>query len=82
MSTSEDRIVYTVRTAPGGVDGRDHTDKGGTLVAASYYKSDVAKYENDTRYRVKPIVLNLANARAKALAKLDPIDRLVLEIDL
>ena len=31
-----DKILYTVVTEPGGVDGMDHTDRGGIIVLATF----------------------------------------------
>lgn len=74
-----DLIVYQVITNGGGCDGLDHTDKGGTLVTASFDKAVVTgKYGKDERYRIEPKVIDLEQAKRAALAKLNPVDRLAL----
>jgi hypothetical protein len=74
-----DRIVYLVLSAGGGVDGMDNTDKGGTLVSASFDKAATqGKYGIDCRYKIEPQVVDVEVARNEALAKLSQLDRLVL----
>jgi hypothetical protein len=72
-----DVIVYVVVTNPGGVDGRDPTDKGGVVRFASELKAEAEKKKNEWS-KVEPRVINFDEAQAKALAKLDPLDRLVM----
>lgn len=79
MAEVEDRIVYIVTTAPGGQDGRDHTDKGGKLMLATYERTDAEKFTGkDCRYTLTPTVVDVVAARKAALAKLDLLDKLVL----
>ena len=79
MAEVEDRIVYIVTTAPGGQDGRDHTDKGGKLMLATFDRAKAEKFiGKDTRYRLEPTVVGVVAARKAALAKLDLLDKLVL----
>lgn len=74
-----DIIVYKVVSQPGGVDGLDFNDKGGTLVNASFEKQPMTlKYGNDCRYRIEPTVIDLDTAKREAMAKLTMIDRLAL----
>lgn len=75
-----DQVVYVVISNPGGVDGKDHTDKGGKVTYASFYKSD-ADGKANAYGTVKARAVNMESARAKALAKLNPIDRLALDLD-
>ena len=77
-----DKIVYLVKTAPGGVDGMDHTDKGGQLALATFERAAAEKFiGKDCRYKLEPTVVDTATAKAAALAKLDKLDRLVLGFD-
>jgi hypothetical protein len=74
-----DVIIYRVVTQPGGEDGRDFNDKGGTVVNASFEKQAMTlKYGHDSRYRIEPIVLDLDAAKREAMAKLTKVDQLVL----
>ena len=75
-----DRIVYQLITKGGGMDGRDHTDRGGKLIFATYTKVEAEKNPNKPWCDLKAIVVDVELARRNALAKLDPLDRLVLEL--
>lgn len=79
--TTTDRIVYVLVTEPGGVDGRDFEDKGGDVRAASYDKGVLEHYPNRPWCRLEARVVNIEDARRSALHKLDPIDKLVLELE-
>lgn len=80
-SQSEDKIVYTLVTEPGGVDGLDRDDKGGVVVLASYEKGIVERRKGqDTRYKIVPQIVNIATAKMEAIRKLNVIDRLILDI--
>lgn len=73
-------IVYLVNALSGGVDGLDHTDKGG-LVKAYWFRPDAEGYvKTDTRYEIKPEVIDVDKAQHAAIAKLSPLDLLVLGI--
>lgn len=75
-----ERIAYLVNAVPGGVDGRDHTDKGG-LVKAYWQRAEAEGYvKTDTRYEIKPEVVDVDKAQSAAVAKLTPVDLLVLGI--
>lgn len=74
-----DIIVYKIISQPGGVDGLDFNNKGGTLVNALLSKHEATvRYGSDCRYLIEAEVLNLDFAKQRAMAKLDPIDRLAL----
>ena len=78
----KDTIVYLVTSAPGGVDGRDHTDKGGTLLLATLDRAEAERrVGKDCRYILTPTVVDFAAARHRALAKLDKLDKLVLNLE-
>jgi hypothetical protein len=72
-----DRIVYEVVTKPGGVDGRDPDDKGGVVRFAAFTRG-AAEEAVDAWSEVRARVVDLKEARREALAKLSPLDRLVL----
>ncbi len=74
-SPEEDCIVYVKKTKAGGVDGKDHTDKGGLIVKASY-----KPLPSDHYYTLEKRVIEVNKAKKEALAKLNPIDRLVLGV--
>lgn len=76
-----DKIIYTLVTKGGGVDGRDHTDKGGDVIAASYDKATLQKNKNLPWCELKAEVVDIDAARKAALAKLSPVDKLILEMD-
>lgn len=76
-----DVIVYTLLSKGGGVDGRDHTDKAGKLMDAAYYRQTLEKSGNRAWGDIVPTVVNLKEARRKALDKLDPIDKLILGLN-
>jgi hypothetical protein len=74
-----DRIVYQVVSEPGGVDGRDHNDKGGTVIYATFEKDAATRRKgNDSRLRIEPIVVDVEAVMKAAMAKLSLVDRLVL----
>ena len=74
-----DRIVYQVVSQPGGVDGMDHNNKGGTIVFVTFNRDAAhGKYGTDCRYRIEPIVVDTVKAKAEAKTKLNLLDRLVL----
>lgn len=74
-----DRIIYLVISEPGGVDGLDNTDKGGTVVGAHFSKV-VAEGQkgNDSRLRVTATVVDDEVVKAQAMAKLTLVERRVL----
>ena len=73
-------IVYLVNHKPGGQDGRDMADKGG-LSAAFYLRPDAESFvKSDTRYEIVPTVVDVDKAQLAAIAKLNPLDLLVLGI--
>lgn len=72
-----DMIVYTVITEPGGVDGKDPTDKGGLMVRATFDKEQAQQHVgNDSRLKVVPVVVDPEEVLTDILAKLTPIERL------
>jgi hypothetical protein len=79
-NSNGDIIVYLVVTDPGGVDGRDHADKGGVIKFATTVK-DEALGKKDSWSTIKTQVVNLKDAQAEARKKLNGLDRLVLGIE-
>lgn len=70
---TEDTIVYCAVREPGGIDGMDHTDKGGNVVDAAYAQKDL-KIDGWSRLE-KRVVVPSEIAKA-AIAKLKPTQRL------
>lgn len=79
---AQDRIIYLVKTEPGGCDGMDHTDKGGQLMLATFDRAEAEKFiGKDSRYRLEPTVVDVDKAHRTAIAKLDKLDCLILGYD-
>ena len=77
---NNDRIVYTVITAPGGADGRDHTDLGGKVVDAFFEKQQAYdRVGSNSQLGVKPEVVDVSALRKQILDNLTPIERLVMD---
>jgi hypothetical protein len=73
-----DVIVYTTVSIGGGVDGMDHTDKGGVVNGAFLDKKKAQEY--GTGYNnVVPIVVDLEENAKGVLRGLSPVDRLSIE---
>lgn len=70
------RLVYLVRTNGGGVDGRDPSDKPSITFAS--FDPDVAKGRCNAWSKTYVESLDVVEARKSAMAKLSPIDQLVL----
>lgn len=71
-----DRIVYIEMRNAGGVDGMDHTDKGGKILRASF--KDTLTPNPWTR--IARVVVGVEAQRKNALSKLNPVDKLILGI--
>ncbi|MBI6727452.1 hypothetical protein YA0089_27935 [Pseudomonas viridiflava] len=71
-------IVYTLISQGGGVDGRDHTAKGGDLVGAYLDEAQAKNAKNAPWCKMVPEAVDMAQAKLAALAKLNPLDRLAL----
>ena len=74
-----DTIVYTTVSKGGGIDGMDHTDKGGNVTGAYLDKQKATKNPNAPWNTVVPIVVDLGELARTTLAKLDPVARLAVE---
>lgn len=75
-----DKILYTLVTHSGGMDGRDHNDKGGTIVFATFDREKADKHKSKPYCRLEKEVIDYIERRRQALAKLDQVDRLVLDL--
>lgn len=76
---SEDKIVYLVVTVGGGVDGRDASDKGGSVVLATFDKAEAtARLDGWTKLETK--VVDLHAEYKRVLHKMSEYDKLVLGI--
>ena len=75
----QDRIVYSVVTVGGGEDGRDASDKGGHVVFATFDKTAAEKRKgSDSRLKTVMEAVDLTAVKKAAMAKLTPLDCLVL----
>lgn len=75
-----DRIVYVLVTDAGGPSGIDENDKGGFIVGA-FFEEDAAERSPKYPYcHIEKRVINVKEAKTCAFAKLNPIDRLFLDI--
>lgn len=73
-----DRIIYVLVTQGGGVDGRDHTDKGGHEVFASFSKQDCLKHKQYPWCKIDARIIDMQEAYNKAIQKLNAVDRCVI----
>jgi hypothetical protein len=82
QAQSTDRIVYLVKSLPGGVDGRDNSSTGGQITFVSYAKSEAeTRKGKDTRFEIERRIVDDSDVRA-AYAKLDPLERFLIESDI
>lgn len=75
-----DRIIYLLISSGGGIDGRDHTDKGGQMRAASFSRLELERHPGKPWADIEPCVVDIETQRKVALAKLSPLDKLILEL--
>lgn len=74
-----DTIVYLVKSKSGGIDGRDHTDRGGKILFASKNKEDAEARLNGWS-ELEPAVVDYVEVCKRAIAKLDPLECLAMRI--
>jgi len=74
---SSEIIMHCLVAAPGGVDGRDATDKGGRITKA-FPNYDAAKTAKDGWTRIESRVVVPAEIHAAVRTKLTPLERLVV----
>lgn len=75
-----DTIVYTTVSKGGGIDGMDHTDKGGKVTGAYLEKDSAVNNPNRPWNNVVPVVVDLDDLALKTLNGLDPVARLAIKI--
>lgn len=73
-----DSLVYIVVARPGGVDGLDPTNRGGPVWAFLTKAEAEKKVGLDTRYAIRPKVVNGHDIRVGLKNKLKPEERLYL----
>jgi hypothetical protein len=75
-----DNLVYVVTALPGGADGLDSSNRGGPVWA--FLTEDEAKKKTgvDTRYLIKPTVMNAPEIRRGLRKKLTVQERLYLKV--
>lgn len=69
------QIIYTLVTNGGGVDGLDHTDKGGKVVGVFGFESVAKASPRAPWCSVVPMMVDLDLVAKRAWEKLDPIER-------
>lgn len=74
-----DTIVYTTVSKGGGIDGMDHTDKGGNVTGAYLDKDKAKNSPNKAWETVLPIVIDLEETAKDFLKTANPVLRLALE---
>jgi hypothetical protein len=72
-----DSIVYLVKSLGGGIDGRDHTDKGGQILHATPDK-DAAESLRNGWSCVEPTVQDLEVIAKRVLNNLNALETLAL----
>jgi len=73
----DERIVYCVVSLPGGIDGRDASDKGGIVIDA-FLERAMAEKKVDAWSKVEPRVVDFAAESRKIMQGLSPLQKLVL----
>lgn len=76
-----DTIVYKLVSVGGGIDGRDHTDTGGEVVAAFLTRDEAERAPCRPWAKVVPEVVDLAAVRVAAMARLTPIEKIALGLN-
>lgn len=74
-----DTIVYTTISKGGGIDGMDHTDKGGRVTGAYLDKGKATKNPNAPWNNVVAVVVDLEEVAKDAIKAMDPVTRLAIE---
>lgn len=72
------KIVYLVCASGGGMDGRDPTDKGGPRLAFFLERNAKRAMGSWDEKELRTEIVDVEQARAAALRKLSPVDKLVL----
>lgn len=73
-----DTIVYTLVSKGGGIDGLDHTDKGGNVIGAHLSREQALAASNAPWADVKPEVIDLYEVARNVVTSMDPVSSLAL----
>lgn len=71
-------IVYQLITNPGGVDGVDHTAKGGSLLRAHFSRASALGDPSAPWCKIEPVMIDPDKVLKTATDKLSPIELLVI----
>lgn len=74
-----DCIVYQLITNPGGVDGLDHTVKGGKVIRAHFSRASAEDDPSAPWCKVEPVMIDPCKVLKTATEKLTPIELLVIK---
>ena len=74
-----DSIMYLVKSKGGGMDGLDHTDKGGLILFASTNRGHAASKVGPWS-KMEPVVVDLTQIARKVIAGLDPLECTAMRI--
>ena len=78
MKVYPDRIAYILKTAPGGIDGLDPTDKGGVITAASFDLTQIERKQgSDKGFEIEKRIVEDSDV-VRALALLNPLEKLLV----
>ena len=72
-------IVYQLVTNPGGVDGLDHTAKGGKVIRAHFSKTGAEDDPCAPWCKIEPVMIDPRKVLKTATEKLTPIELLVIK---
>ena len=73
----DERIVYCVVSLPGGIDGRDFSDKGGSVIDV-FLERTMAEKRVDAWSTIEPRVVDFVEEGQKIMKDLSPLQKLVL----
>ena len=72
-------IVYQLVTNPGGVDGLDHTAKGGKVIRAHFSRAAAEDDPSAPWCNIEPVMIDPHKVLKTATEKLSPIELLVIK---
>lgn len=78
---NNDKIVYSVITQGGGIDGRDPSDKPRVKLCSFDKEFAESKITVWDQKELKTEVVDIKKAKVAALKKLSPLDKLVLGLE-
>lgn len=73
----DERIVYCIVSLPGGIDGRDLSDKGGRIIDV-FLERTMAEKRVDGWSTIEARVVDFVEEGEKILKGLSPLQKLVL----